>query len=107
MNRNRLTSSLVLVGLILVCSLAGNSATLAQANPAYMREVRTFDPNFTMLNAAGLAFSPQANSFLLLAAHSTVQAAGEPANLLNDTVAQYQVNPAFYIAYGSLPGVTA
>ncbi|MBI1877471.1 MAG: hypothetical protein HYR94_04450, partial [Chloroflexi bacterium] len=75
--RNLSTYLALLGALVLLCSLAKSSATLAQDDPPYIRDVRIFDPNFTMPHAAGLTFSPQANSFLALADH-----AGGPANLL-------------------------
>jgi uncharacterized protein YjiK len=80
--KNLLTYSALLGAIIFLCSLAGSSATLAQGNPPYISDVRIFDTSFPLPNAAGLAFSPQANAFLLLADHSTPQPGGEPANLL-------------------------
>jgi hypothetical protein len=71
----------MLGALFFVCAFARSSTTQAQDDPPYIGEVRIFDPDFTMPHAAGLAFSPVANIFLMMADHSTVQPGGEPANL--------------------------
>ena len=76
-SKNLLTYSMVLVGLILLHLLARISTTLAQENAAYLREVRTFDPDFMIPNPAGLAFSPEANIFLVLGARRTSSACRE------------------------------
>ena len=53
--KNLLSYLASLGALILLCSLAGGSTTLAQADPPYIGEVRIFDTDFNMPNAAGLA----------------------------------------------------
>jgi hypothetical protein len=57
------------------------STTQAQDDPPYIELVRIFDPDFSMPHAAGLAFSPLADLFLMLADHSSVQPGGVLANL--------------------------
>jgi DNA-binding beta-propeller fold protein YncE len=80
--KNPSTYSTLLGVIILLCSLAGSSAALAQGNAPYISDVRIFDTSFPLPNAAGLTFSPQANAFLLLADHSTAASGGASANLL-------------------------
>jgi hypothetical protein len=72
----------MLGALIFVCAFAMSSTIQAQDDPPYIEEVRIFDPDFTMPHATGLAFSPEANLFLILAEQSTVQPGGESANLM-------------------------
>lgn len=81
-SKNLLTYSMLLVGFILLGSLVRTSATLAQDNPAYLREVRIFDPDFVMPNVAGLAFSPDADIFLVLEVHRTDQPAVGDSNFM-------------------------
>jgi hypothetical protein len=50
-SKNLLTHSLILIGLILLSSLAASSVTLAQDSAANVRQLRTVDPDtFDMLN---------------------------------------------------------
>jgi hypothetical protein len=56
----------VLGALFLVCLFPGYSNAQAPGDPPYIGEVRIFDPEFTLPHAAGLAFSPVADAFLLL-----------------------------------------
>jgi hypothetical protein len=83
LSKNISTYAMILVGLVVLGSLTGSSATLAQGTTAFIRQVRTFDPdNFEMPNAAGLAFSPQANAFLVLKTNQTDQPPGTGVEIL-------------------------
>ena len=65
----------VVTGLIILLSLAASSVAFAQDDPVYLREVHAIDTNdLGLLNPAGLAFSPDANIFFVLEAHSTAWA---------------------------------
>lgn len=75
-------SYLALLGMLfLVCALAISSPTQAQEDPPYIGDIRIFDLDFPMPHAAGLAFSPLANIFLVLADPSSGQPGGELDNL--------------------------
>jgi hypothetical protein len=75
-------SYLAMLGaLLLVFALARNSTDHALHDPAYIGPVRIFDPDFTMPHAAGLAFSPAANIFLVLAGNGTDQPGRVSTNL--------------------------
>ena len=64
-----ITLVMVLLGLVLLISLETGPATLAQSEAAYIRQVRAFDPdNIGDVSPVGLAYSPDANSFLVLEA---------------------------------------
>ena len=67
--------------LIFVCAFARSSITQAQNDPPYIGQVRIFDPDFSMPHAVGLAFSPEANIYMMLADHNTIQPGGESDNL--------------------------
>jgi len=67
--------------LFLVCAFARSSIAQTIDDQPYIEEVRIFDPDFTLPHAAGIAFSPFANIFLLLTDHSTYQPGGESENL--------------------------
>jgi hypothetical protein len=71
----------MLAALFFVCAFARSSTAQAPDDPPYIGEVRIFDPDFTMPHAAGLAYSPMANIFLMLANDSSVQPGGESDNL--------------------------
>ena len=59
--------TMVLLGFVLLFSLEMSSRTLAQSEAAFIREIRVFDTdNVGELSPVGLAFSPEANSFLVL-----------------------------------------
>ncbi|MEW5958499.1 MAG: right-handed parallel beta-helix repeat-containing protein [Chloroflexota bacterium] len=73
--KNVLPYSLVLVGFIILFFGGGNSATFAQTDTVYLKEVHAIDTNdFGLFNPAGLAFSFEADLFFVLEAHSTTQA---------------------------------
>jgi len=73
--RNNLFYGLLVVGLTLLFSGVRSSATYAQDDTIYLKEVRAIDTNdFGLLNPAGLAFAFDANIFFVLEAHSTTQA---------------------------------
>jgi uncharacterized protein YjiK len=56
--------SLALVGLLVLFTFPGSSATLAQSNAAFIRQVRVLEADETGLaNPAGLTFSSRANAF--------------------------------------------
>jgi DNA-binding beta-propeller fold protein YncE len=70
-----LASLIILGGLILLFSVAGRSAALAQDDLIYLKEVRAIETNdLGLLNPAGLAFCFETNLFFVLEAHSTTQA---------------------------------
>ena len=72
--RNLWPYLIALAALALLLSLPVSSGSLAQGNVAYIEEVRALDTNdLGLLNPAGLAFSPDANVFFVLEAHSTTQ----------------------------------
>src|SRR3990172_7653150 len=71
----------MLGALLLVFALARSTTDHALDDPPYIGLVRIFDPDFTMPHAAGLAFSPAANIFLMLADNSTDKPGEESANL--------------------------
>ena len=78
----KLSSSLIWLGtLLLVFSFARGLTAQAQGDPAYIEAVRIFDPDFTMPHAAGLAFSPASNLFLLLDEHNAARPGEGSANL--------------------------
>ncbi|HXW00558.1 MAG TPA: SdiA-regulated domain-containing protein, partial [Anaerolineae bacterium] len=65
--KNLLNFSLILAGIVFFSSFRGNSAILAQSNPAFIGEVRVMEADQTGIpNPAGLAFSPKANAFHVL-----------------------------------------
>jgi hypothetical protein len=71
----------MLGALFLVPALARSSTPHTQDDPPYIGLVRIFDPDFIMPHAAGLAFSPEADIFLMLADNSTDQPGQESAQL--------------------------
>jgi uncharacterized protein YjiK len=77
-----MTALRILVGLICIFTFAGSSAAMAQDELAFARQVRVFENDqIGELHPLGLAFSPQANRFLVLEA-----AAGQPSNLTSSIV---------------------
>jgi hypothetical protein len=67
--------------LVAMSVLASSSIAQAKDDQPYIEEVRIFDPDFTLPHAAGMAYSPLANIFLLLTDHSTFHPIGESENL--------------------------
>jgi uncharacterized protein YjiK len=68
--------SLILIGLICLTSLAGNSAAMAQGETDFVAQVRIFDVDTAgELYPAGLAYSPGATAFLVLEAAKPGQVA--------------------------------
>jgi len=75
-------SYLAMLGaLLLVFALARSTTDHTLDDPPYIGLVRIFDPDFTMPHAAGMAFSPAATIFLMLAENGTDQPGEESANL--------------------------
>jgi hypothetical protein len=91
--KNLLRCLTALAGLTLPFSWAGSSVSVLQGNRAYIEEVRPLDTNdLGLLNPAGLAFSPEANVFFILEAHSTSQADIVTMTPFEDFVGSVSVN---------------
>ena len=72
--KSLLIYSTILGGCILLLSLSRSSVTSAQQQDAYLRHVRTiYGSDVGVSNPVGLAFSPKANSILLLDAPGAAQ----------------------------------
>ena len=81
--KNIITYSTVVIGLILLFSQGGISATFAQSPAAFIRHVRALEADEAGLtNPAGLAFSPGANAFHIVEGPSP----GQPPPAETDVV---------------------
>jgi uncharacterized protein YjiK len=66
-NRSLLTAVLTFIAILLLTLSVGSSPTLAQENTGQLREIRTFENDDAGLsNPVGLAYSPEAELFLVL-----------------------------------------
>ena len=78
--KNLFTSALILAGVSLIFLLGGSSATLAQNNASFVRQVRTLETDEAGLqNPAGLAYSSGGQAF------HAVEARGQGQPLPTDT----------------------